>query len=70
METRTTNALYMSEGGQIACLPHAPFPGTDTWHNDGWKPITRREAQAFQRDIGRAPACETCMAIARNGEAR
>ena len=70
METQTTNALFMSERGEISCLPHAPFPGTDSWDYDRWAPITKREAQAFERDIGRAPACETCAAMARNGPTR
>lgn len=59
--------LLMSEGGEIACNEHAPFAGTDTRVWGGWAPITKREAAEFTRDVGRAPACETCMAMARNG---
>jgi len=36
METKTTNvntALQMGERGEVSCLPHAPFPGTETWHH-------------------------------------
>jgi len=70
METRTTTALFQSERGEISCLPHAPFPGTDSWHHERWAPITKREAQAFEREVGRAPTCETCAAMARNGATR
>lgn len=57
--------LYIDNGGQIECLEFAPCSGTDTWVWDRWKPMTKREATEFQRDIGRPPACETCRAIAR-----
>jgi len=64
----TTPILYWSERGQIGCsIPgHAPYRGTDTWVWERWKAITPREATEFERDVGRAPACETCAAIARN----
>jgi hypothetical protein len=59
------DALYMDQGGRIECLEHAPYVGSDTWIWNDWRPITRREAQAFERDVGRAPTCDTCAAIAR-----
>jgi len=73
METQTTNApptLFASERGEFSCLPHAPFPGTDTWHHDRWHALTKGEAAQFEREIGRAPACETCTALSRNGGSR
>lgn len=73
METQPTNAppaLFASERGEFSCLPHAPFPGTGTWHQDGWHALTKRESSEFEREIGRAPACETCAAIVRNGGSR
>ncbi|MDP1859235.1 MAG: hypothetical protein Q8K82_11210 [Gemmatimonadaceae bacterium] len=65
--TQTTSPapLYMSEAGQIECLEHAPFPGTDTWRWDAWRAITPVEARRFEREVGRPPACEACAAIAR-----
>ncbi len=63
----TKPTLLWSEDGQIGCtLPtHAPFPGSDTWRSGRWRPITAREALDFEAEVGRAPACETCAAIAR-----
>ena len=70
MKTRTTttvrDTLVMSEDGRIECLEHAPFVGSDSWVWGDWQPITRAEALAFERDVGRPPACESCAAIARN----
>lgn len=73
METKhATDAatLYISEGGEIACLPHAPYPGSGTWHLETWHPLSAAEAREFERGVRRAPACETCLAIARNGGPR
>jgi len=73
METTTANArpaLFISAGGEIACLPHAPFPGSGSWHLESWHALTPAEARDFERGVRRAPACETCLAIARNGAAR
>jgi hypothetical protein len=61
----TTTTLYMDAGGEIECDEHAPYPGSDTRVFGGWRPITKREAAEFERDVGRPPSCETCMAIAR-----
>jgi len=69
METQTTNAppaLYMSERGEIACLPHAPYRGSDSWNVERWERITREEADEFEREVGHAPSCETCNAERRN----
>ena len=63
----STARLYLSESGRIECLEHAPYPGTDTWRWDDWRALTPVEACAFERDLGRPPACETCAAIARRG---
>jgi len=48
MKTSTTAAaakLYWSERGEISCLEHAPFRGTDTWVWHRWKPICERACQ-------------------------
>lgn len=63
--TTSPTTLYMSEGGRIECLEHAPVPGTDTWRWDDWRAITPAEARGFEREVGRPPACETCAAITR-----
>lgn len=73
MKTTTTSAalkLLWSERGEISCLEHAPFRGTDTWVWDRWKPIKPHEAVEFERDNGRAPTCETCAAVERNAKER
>ena len=66
MKTETKSpTLYWSERGCVACATHTPFRGTDTWVWERWKRITPAEAEAFRREVGRAPECETCRAIAR-----
>ena len=70
MDTKTTTTLFASDDGRFGCLPHAPFPGSDTWFMERWHALTKREADEFAREVGRLPACETCAAIARNGVAR
>lgn len=57
--------LLMSEGGQIACQAHAPYAGTDTYVLDGWRAMRVTERVDFHAELGHAPACETCNAIAR-----
>jgi hypothetical protein len=63
--TLTTPALFWSEGGEIACKDHAPYAGSDTRVSGRWRKITRAEASAFAREVGRPVACETCVAIER-----
>jgi hypothetical protein len=58
------DALYMDNGGRIECGAHAPHRGTDSWVWREWQAITPRQALAFERDVGRPPACESCTAIA------
>ena len=66
MQATKSAKLYCSERGAISCLEHAPFRGSDHWVWERWKPIKPSELIAFERELGRAPACETCAAIARN----
>src|SRR5689334_2404615 len=63
-------ALYISDGGEISCLAHAPYQGSDSWHFERWHTLTAAEARDFERGVRRAPACETCLAIARRGGPR
>jgi len=66
--TTTKPDLYWSERGQIGCTTpgHAPYPGSDTWVWERWKRISPRQAEEFEREVGRPPSCETCAAIARD----
>src|SRR5205814_1795762 len=68
--TMKTNKLLWDENGQIGCeLPsHAPYKGSDTWRSRRWRAISAAEAEAFERGVGYAPACETCASIARRAE--
>jgi len=59
--------LYWDQRGAIACKRHMPFPGSDTFVWDDWRPITKSEAEGFEREVGRPPACDTCEAIRRRG---
>jgi hypothetical protein len=61
--TSREDVLYTDERGEIECEEHAPPPMSDTWWLDRWRAITKSEAAEFEREIGRAPRCETCAAI-------
>jgi hypothetical protein len=65
----TTDDLLWDEQGQIACTAHAPYAGSDTFVYGRWRAIRSDEADGFEREVGRQPACETCAAIARRGGA-
>lgn len=58
-------ALYWDHEGQIACEQHAPGRGTDTWRLDRWEPMGPDSVAIFTDEVGRAPECECCAAIAR-----
>ena len=60
--------LWWSEAGAIACPKHMPFRGSDSFVFGRWRRITKAEIAEFTREVGRAPACETCMAIERREE--
>jgi hypothetical protein len=68
MKTATPSKLYWSERGAISCAEHAPYRGSDTWNWERWTTLKRADAAAFERELGRAPACETCVAIERRRE--
>ena len=61
--------LLISNGGEIACELHTPFKGSDSWYTGAWRPMRVSERAEFHMEIGREPACETCMAIQRNTQA-
>jgi hypothetical protein len=52
--------LYTDQRGRVTCKEHAPLEGSDTWVCDQWKPMKPSDAARFEKEIGRAPACETC----------
>ncbi len=61
----TDMTLLWSEDGRVSCSTHAPFVGSDSWRSGRWRAIQPAEAAAFEREVGRAPRCETCAAIER-----
>ena len=68
METTSTNArpaLYISEGGEISCLPHTPYPGSDSWYGGQWHAMTAADARDYERGTLRGVACARCLALAR-----
>lgn len=64
----TNVRLLISNGGEIACEEHAPFRGSGSWYTGQWRPMRVDERADFHAEIGRAPACETCTAMARRRE--
>jgi hypothetical protein len=52
--------LYTDQRGRITCKEHAPLEGSDAWTFDKWKPMTASDAARFEKEVGRAAACETC----------
>src|SRR4051812_2152113 len=56
--------LYTDQRGRITCKEHAPIEGSDTWTMDRWKAMKASDATRFEKEVGRAPACETCAADA------
>jgi hypothetical protein len=60
--------ILWSENGELACEAHAPYRGSDSWVQGRWRPVRKDEVDEFTREVGRAPACETCRAIERNRE--
>jgi len=62
---RCVRCLHLSGRGEIACGEHSPGHGSDSWVLENWAAITPEEADEFERDLGRGPACETCNAMAR-----
>jgi len=71
MNAEKKPTLVWSEDGQIGCtLPtHAPYAWSDTWSSERWRPMTLSDRVQFEAEVGRAPECESCAAMARQ-EAR
>lgn len=55
-EHPTSDALFWSRRGQVACGPHAPDPRSDCWRAEGWCPIPEAES----RRHGLAYQCPRC----------
>jgi hypothetical protein len=62
--------LVWREQGQVGCtLPgHAPYRGSDTYRWERWRVMKPAEIEAWTRDVGRPPACETCAAEEREAQ--
>lgn len=56
--------LCTDQRGRVTCKDHAPFEGSDAWTLDAWKQMKPAEAARFEKEVGRAPVCETCVADA------
>ena len=59
-ERGDTSILFWSERGEVCCAQHAPYPGTDTWIWERWRPMTDGEQQEWVRTLGQPPRCEIC----------
>jgi hypothetical protein len=64
-EKEVSMKLFWNEGGEIACAAHMPFAGSDTHAAGRWRVITTNDRIDFAAEVGHAPACATCAAIAR-----
>lgn len=54
--------LYWSESGEVACLRHAPYVGSDTWVWGRWRLVDLDLVRSTMSD-GQIPAwlaCEGC----------
>jgi hypothetical protein len=52
--------LFWSERGQVCCAIHAPYPGTDSWKWERWRPMREEEMREWTRQTGNPPKCEVC----------
>lgn len=52
--------LYWNEQGEITCKRHAPYPGSDTWTNDGWREMTAADRLEHAQTLRRPAVCEVC----------
>jgi hypothetical protein len=57
--------IYWDENGQTACERHMPYAGSDTFVSGRWHAMTLNERVSFAAELGHAPTCETCDAVAR-----
>jgi hypothetical protein len=64
MEPTTT--LYIARDGRIACRDDCPPPGSDA----DYRPLTKRELAAMERELGKPVECHGCMASRMHREAR
>ena len=56
-----SSMLFWSERGEICCVIHAPYPGSDTWRWERWRPMMEEETREWTRQLGNAPKCEVCQ---------
>jgi hypothetical protein len=60
-KTGDTTTMFWSERGEVCCATHAPYPGTDTWRWERWRPMKEEEMREWTRQLGRPPKCEACQ---------
>lgn len=70
MRTARRPTLYWSRKGEIACLTHAPWIGSDTWVDEDWERMQNDEQLAHEMETGAPPECEGCRARRERGIAR
>jgi len=68
METTTT--LFIARDGRIACRDDCPPPGSDAYYLDDYRPLTKSEATALERALGKPVECHGCMMSRMHREAR
>jgi hypothetical protein len=57
---RSSSGLDRQPAPQISLPGHAPYRGSDTYYFERWRVMKPAEIEAWTRDVGRPPACETC----------
>jgi hypothetical protein len=57
--------LYWDENGRTACAMHAPSGASAAWRMGQWERMTVEDFAQIEREVGRSPACETCVALMR-----
>ena len=63
--------LFLSREGTLACMRHAPAPGSAQREGEGWRRVPEATLAALAANGRRAAACEFCVAERRaRAEAR
>lgn len=52
--------FYWSRTGMINCAEHMPYPGSDTWLNDGWESMSQCDLEDWEAQVGAPARCEVC----------
>lgn len=62
MNTTENRILLWARDGTLACVRHAPVPGSDLWHSEGWRRVPDATLVALASSGRKAIACEACVA--------